>query len=243
VASLPPLPLCAPLTVTSGARFVDSLLLFDKTRPPPPPAPAPTWHLARTWAHTCLLSLPQPQPQPQQSPPCHALPLHHALPFVMRCLRPCPVVPPSLHHPSHALPVASCLRHAPPLSRRPLHVASPHCNTWFRLAVSCLSSTPSSRTPFSPHIWQVQSLVSCCFCNTAQLELYRTLEFSPTNVDITYMHSTACKGTASCATYSHPPTTPESAKQAGAARQNPTHSHSLHPGAAPPRCVALALKL
>ena len=33
------------------------------------------------------------------------------------------------------------------------------------------------------------------------------------------------------APYSHPPMTPESAKQAGAARQNPTHSHHLHPGA------------
>jgi hypothetical protein len=40
-----------------------------------------------------------------------------------------------------------------------------------------------------------------------------------------------------------PPTTPESAKQAGAARQNPTHSHDLHPGAAMTVCVASALKL
>jgi hypothetical protein len=94
--------------------------------------------------------------------------------------------------------VASRFRHAPPLLRRPSRVASPRCNTWFGLAVLCLPRAPSPCAPFSPHIRRVLSLVSRRFCNTAQLKLYRTLEFSPTDVDVTYMHSTACKGAASC---------------------------------------------
>jgi hypothetical protein len=129
----------------------------------------------------------------------------------MRCLRPCPVAPPSPHRPSHASPLSHRAFVTHRLYRVALRVSHRHVATLGsglprRAFHAHLRHTPPFRQ--SPHIrvdlW-VLSLVSHRFCNTAQLELYRTLEFSPTDVDVTCMHSTACKGAARCGALFAPP--------------------------------------
>ena len=102
---------------------------------------------------------------------CHASPSSPPLPFVMRCLRPHPVVP----HPCHIAPRMCRLCRIVPLSCVASIVSPFACRIamlqhLFGLATSCLLRAPLPHAPFLPHIHtdlRVLSHVSHCFCNTS----------------------------------------------------------------------------
>ena len=169
--------------------------------------------LTASFSFIHIRSCSRPRHASPSSSPCHAPPLRHALPSPSPCRAAFAASPLAC-----VASVASRLRHASPVSHRAfimrrlfcvaLRVSHRHVATLVRACRVMLSHAPSPHAPFSPHIradLRVLSLVSRRFCNTAQLELYCTLKFSPTDVDVTCMHSMACKGAASCGALFAPP--------------------------------------
>ena len=153
-----------------------------------------------------IVPLPRAAPSPRAA-------LRHALPSPSPCCAAFAASPLAC-----VASVASRLCHASPVSHRAfimrrlfcvaLRVSHRHVATLVRACRVMLSHAPSPHAPFSPHIradLRVLSLISRRFCTQPNLSSTARSSSPPTDVDITCMHSTACKGAASCGALFVPP--------------------------------------